>query len=82
MYPCTQICLTTIFSNKESLIVTITSELVVNMARAEEVIIKIKLKRQSNAQFPFVERQKKHLNKQLQKARMDMVSEERGGTSS
>jgi len=52
------------------------------MARAEEVIIKIKLKRQSNAQFPFVERQKKHLNKQLQKARMDMVSEERGGTSS
>jgi len=52
------------------------------MVHAEEVIIKIKLKSQSNAQFAFVERQKKHLNKQLQKARMDMISEERGGTSS
>ena len=46
-----------------------------------EVIIKIKLKRQSNA-LAIVEWQKKHLDKQLKKARVDMVSEGRGGTSS
>jgi len=51
------------------------------MAHAEEVITKIKVKSQSNA-LAFVELQKKHLNKQLKKARIDLVSEGRGGTSS